>query len=90
MYYKTQDCIVKKLTREYLESFHTKQLIKILRAQSLNITLTCKDYCNNVSLCSSITKQNCELIKDILKTRPHIPNKMESKKIRKDKIKKGK
>ena len=29
-------------------------------------------------------------IKDILKTRPHIPNKMESKKIRKDKIKKGK
>ena len=49
----------------------------------------CFDYCENSRLCKKATEDNAILIKDILATRPHIPNKKESKIMRKAKIKKG-
>lgn len=49
----------------------------------------CFDYCENSRLCKKATEDNAILIKDILATRPYIPNKKESKIMRKAKIKKG-
>lgn len=81
-------CIISHLERETLEKLHTKQLLNRLRGHYLSTS--CYEYCKNASICSKINRENIELIKDILKDRPHILNKKESKELRKARIKKGK
>ena len=77
-------------TREELEKLHTKQL--------LNSRIThyprCEDYhyntCRYWGECKKEFDDFNKLVKEILATRPHIPNKKESKAIRKERIKRGK
>ena len=76
-------------TREELEKLHTKQL--------LNSRIThyprCDNYyyspCSYWAECKKEFDDFNKLVKEILATRPHVPNKQESKAIRKAKIKKG-
>ena len=75
--------------REDLEQYHTKQLLQILKAQRIQVGLYCSDCCEHFCKCKELTDNNIKLLKEILATRPHIPNKKESKAIRKANIKKG-
>ena len=70
-------------TKEELSKLHTKQLLKHLRNTYGwgDYDWECKDY-------EALSKYQ-DLIKSILATREHIPNKKESKALRKAKIKKG-
>ena len=88
--FNNNSCIMKEFTKEQLEKYHTKQLIKILRAQSRQLDLSCADGCKYFLTCKKIIEKNIILLKEILATRPHIPNKKESKAIRKAKKKNGK
>lgn len=80
-------CIHKASTREELEKFHTKQLLKF----RIHSTYPCSNdiQCPHYIECTRALEQERDLIKEILSTRPHIPNKEESKRIRKERIKKG-
>lgn len=68
-----------------LKNSHTKQLLKRLRA-------TYKMGCEYCWKDEDWEKLECyrQAIKNELATREHIPNKIESKRIRKERIKKGK
>lgn len=76
-------------TREELEKLHTKQL---LRNRITHYPNGCCDYgyCPYLAECRKEYDDFHDLVKKILATRPHIPNKKESKAIRKQKIKRGK
>ena len=74
-------------TKEEYEKMHTKQLLKWLNATRTYLEWACLDSCTDCSNCPKII--NRKIIKDILATRPHIPNKKESKQIRIERIKRG-
>ena len=81
-------CVVEVLDKNQLESMHTKQLLKELRNTRAGIC--CYEYgCENESLCKHNHDENVRILKEVLATRPHIPNKQESKAMRIAKIKKG-
>jgi hypothetical protein len=77
---------------EALNKLHTKQLLRKLRGIDI-----CSEYCQDMSdrrnpecvKCWANQKYNKEQLKAILATREHIPNKQESKALRKERIKKG-
>ena len=75
-----------------LKKLHTRQLIKE-RNRLYFVSEWCHDYCDkrNVEcgVCSDNIRYNKERIKAILSTREHVPNKQESKALRKARIKKG-
>ena len=81
-------CVVEVLDKNQLESMHTKQLLKELRNTYAGICCD-TDWCENGALCKHNHDENVRRIKEILATRPHIPNKQESKAMRIAKIKKG-
>ena len=72
-----------------LQKLHTKQLLK-------KKNVMCGGYCSYFLGCESCKEcydnyqHNLQQLKNILATREHIPNKQESKALRKAKIKKGK
>lgn len=89
------DEFTERYTTEELESLnklHTKQLLRKLRGIDV-----CSEYCQDMSdrrnpecvKCWANHKYNREQLKAILATREHIPNKQESKALRKARIKKG-
>lgn len=84
------NCIITHLNKNDLEKLHTKQLLKKLRGHNICLSTYCYEYCKNSSICSKIKDENVALLRDILKNRPHVPNKKESKELRKARIKKGK
>ena len=71
------------------EKCHTKQLLNTLNNMRKNNPATCCGFCKNWTKCDKIHNENMELIKNILSTREHIPNKKESKQLRKERIKRG-
>ena len=77
-------------TKEQLEKLHTKQLLK-LKIKRISYPSGICDYghCPYREECLQEYNNFHGLIKEILTKRPHIPNKQESKAIRKAKIKKG-
>lgn len=81
-------CVVEVLDKDKLKSMHTKQLLRELRNTYGGL---CCDthWCENGSLCANNLHENVHRIKEVLATRPHIPNKQESKAMRVAKIKKG-
>ena len=81
-------CIYKPSTREELEKLHTKQLLdrRIFSTYPCYSDIQCPHYAE----CMRGLEEEQALIKEILTTRPHVPNKKESKRIRKEKIKRGK
>ena len=82
------NCITKIYKDEELEQKHTKQLLNKLRAVRLS---QCETYsCKHWEECEKNREYNISLLKEFLSHREHIPNKQESKAIRKAKIKKGK
>jgi hypothetical protein len=80
------ECI-KPLKKEDLEHLHTKQLLDKLNEQRYS-SYDC-EFCPNTSRCYKIARENRNILKAILKTRPHVMSKKESKEYRKAKIKKG-
>jgi len=70
-------------SKEQMETKHTRQLLAELRR-----TYFAWDYDWTDEDCAANAKYRQEL-KDVLATREHIPNKIESKNIRKARIKKG-
>ena len=74
-----------------LDTKHTKQLLNLRNSYYVN-TGYCLDWCGDLPECKecrSNIKFNTALIKSILSTREHIPNKQESKTLRKQRIKEG-
>jgi hypothetical protein len=63
-----------------LEKYHTKQLLKILKISRI------VEYNDKEDMCSESIKNK---IKQILPTREHVPSKSESKRLRKERIKRG-
>ena len=88
------DIFTEKYTTEELEALnklHTKQLLKQLRGSRV-WGEDCRDYFTNTPECEQCLanqKYNEKQLKAILATREHIPNKQESKALRKARIKKG-
>jgi hypothetical protein len=77
-----------------LQTLHTKQLLK-KRDLSYICSELCCDSCSHCvdeecNICIANEKFNREQIKTVLATREHVPNKRESKAIRKQRIKEGK
>ena len=76
-----------------LKNLHTKQLLKI-RNNLYYISEYCSDMCSahdpECQSCSANRKYNRDEILKILNEREHVPNKQESKSLRKERIKKGK
>ena len=75
-----------------LNKLHTKQLLKQLRGSRV-WGEDCRDYITfsnpECQQCLANQKYNEQQLKAILATREHIPNKQESKALRKARIKKG-
>ena len=74
-----------------LEKLHTKQLLNKKRGLYIAGDI-CIDSCGDLAECKDCfnnEKFNLSILKNILSTREHIPNKKESKELRKAKIKKG-
>lgn len=74
-----------------LEKLHTKQLLNKKRGLYIAGDI-CRDCCGDLDECKDCLnneKFNQHILKNILSTREHIPNKKESKELRKAKIKKG-
>ena len=80
-------CVHTVSTREELEKLHTKQLLKF----RIHSTYPCSNdiQCPHYIECTRALEAEQALIKEILATREHIPNKRESKQIRKERIKRG-
>lgn len=87
---KRKGCFFNSIQKEELEKLHTKQLLNMLRQTNrihfYEYCCDCEDYYN----CKKNYTKYISMLKEILATRPHIPNKKESKAIRIAKIKKGK
>lgn len=62
-------------TSDVLKTFNTRHLLGILR--SIRKNLSCNDYMYYITLLSYKDR-----VKSVLDTREHIPNKLESKRIR--------
>jgi hypothetical protein len=75
------------LTYDELQKLKTRQLLSLLRKTH---SWGCPDYWEREDLVINKIHEYQKLIKSVLATREHIPNKIESKAIRKAKIKKGK
>jgi hypothetical protein len=76
---------------EALENKHTKQLLK-MRDSFYHNSEYCQDLCGDKDECFECLSNlefNKAAIKRILSTREHIPNKQESKALRKQRIKEG-
>jgi hypothetical protein len=77
---------------EALNKLHTKQLLRKLKVGRI-CGEDCRDYFTSSSpeceQCLANQKYNEQQLKAILATREHIPNKQESKALRKARIKKG-
>ena len=75
-----------------LENMHTKQLLNE-RNRLYHVSEYCADYyCNydeECQLCGNNHEFNLQQVKRILATREHVPNKQESKALRKQRIKEG-
>ena len=76
-----------------LEKMPTRQLLKE-RNRLYHVPEYCADCCcdkydKECQICNNNVRYNREQIKRILATREHIPNKQESKALRKEKIKRG-
>ena len=67
--------------RDYLESLHTKQLLKLLKEAR-----GCYGYYTSEDELISDYGYSMNDLKAILATREHIPNKLEAKRIRKEKL----
>lgn len=81
-------CIHAVSSRDELEKLHTKQLLR----SRVHTTYPCSTdiQCPHYKECKRALKEEQALIKEILATREHIPNKQESKMLRKERIKRGK
>ena len=76
---------------ETLQKMHTKQLLKE-RNRLYNLSEFCGDCCCRDEQCATCIQNqeyNMSQVKAILATREHVPNKKESKSLRKEKIKRG-
>ena len=74
-----------------LEKMHTRQLLKLRNAWYVN-TGYCYDCCgthDECLECRSNIKFNKAVLKRLLSAREHVPNKQESKALRKQRIKEG-
>ena len=71
-----------------LNKLHTKQLLNCLNNCSYRRGGVDCDYCSQ-SLMNCNGKKNKQVLLDILATREHVPNKAESKRNRKQNIKRG-
>lgn len=76
-----------------LEKMRTRQLLK-KRNRLYHVSEYCSDCCcdrydEECAMCSNNQAFNMTQVKRILATREHIPNKQESKALRKEKIKRG-
>lgn len=83
---------IKCWNRSELEKLHTRQLLQwSYRSGGTGmLDYNCSpDYCKECEACFETVRQNKALVKEILATREHIPNKQESKVLRKQKIKQG-
>lgn len=78
---------IQPLNKEDLEKLHTKQLLNKLNEQRFG-SFDC-EFCPYDSICFKTATKNKMMLKEILKTRPHIMSKKESREYRKAKIKKG-
>lgn len=83
-------CFREIVKREDFEKYSTAQLINKMR--ELDFSFECGAYtdssnCPHYEHCKANNQLNILTIYDILKTRPHIPNKIESKKIRQERAK---
>ena len=77
-----------------LENMHTKQLLNE-RNRLYHVSEYCADCCcdkydEECQRCGSNHEFNMQQVKRILATREHVPNKQESKALRKQRIKEGK
>lgn len=81
-------CMHTVSTREELEKLHTKQLLR----SRVHTTYPCSTdiQCPHYIKCKRALEEERALIKEILATREHIPNKKESKALRKERIKRRK
>lgn len=76
-----------------LEKMHTKQILNE-RNRLYHVSEYCADCCcckydEECQKCDSNRKFNMQQVKRILATREHVPNKQESKALRKQRIKEG-
>ena len=84
------DCLVKLWTKEELEKMHTKKLLHWgYRSGGIIAWSGCNNGSEACRLCRKHREANRALVKEILATREHIPNKKESKQLRKERIKRG-
>lgn len=77
-------------TREELEKLHTKQLLRSRITHYPRCDNYYYDRCRYWTECKKEFDDFNKLVKEILATREHIPNKHESKMLRKERIKRGK
>lgn len=76
---------------EAMEKMNTRQLLKLHRISYLRSEF-CSDCCGDLDECTDCLnneKFNKAVIKRLLSTREHVPNKQESKALRKQRIKEG-
>lgn len=84
------NCIISKFDKAMLEQKHTKQLLKMRGGGSykwIEASGYCGESCKYADVCNSNKDYNKKLVREILATREHIPNKAESKARRKEEIK---
>ena len=84
-----------KYTSEQIDSFHKMHTKQLLHERNLlyggsTYCQGCHDDHNECGECRNNRKYNKMQLKAILATREHIPNKQESKTLRKERIKRGK
>lgn len=79
-------CAVEEKRKEALEGLHAKQLLNMLHSSYLSGSCEC---CSAFLDCCKVEENNRALIKEVLKTRPHVLNKIESKNLRKLRKKRG-
>ena len=78
----TVDDCVHLYTKEDFEKLHTKQLLKLRYTIDGNIEYDCVN-CKDYAQCMSRHNSNLSQLYAVLNTREHVPNKQESKRLRK-------
>jgi hypothetical protein len=73
-------------TEEYLKTLHTKELLKLLGYSRADERIR-KMYMDLPDVHADVIFEYIKTIKNILKDRPHVPNKKEAKLIRQQKAK---
>lgn len=90
-HYKNCRGIAQPLTKEDCHKLHTKQLLNMRRAYAwTGLDKYWCDGCPKAEQCKAVLSESAACIYAELTTRPHIPNKKESKANRKAKIAQGK